>query len=178
MSAAAVVEAVRSGQVSAAEVVQAAVARAERAHPELNAVAVPLYEEATAAARAVDGALPLAGVPVSVKESFEVTGTPACGGVEALAVARSQHDADVVAALRAAGAVPIAKGNLAQLLWFAETDNPSTAARITRGRSTARRAARAGGMPRWSLPAWCRSRSVPTSAAASASPRTAAASRR
>ncbi len=124
MSAAAVAEAVRSGQVSAAEVVQAAVARAERAHPELNAVAVPLYEEATAAARAVDGTLPLAGVPVSVKESFEVTGTPACGGVEALAQTRSQHDADVVAALRAAGAVPIAKGNLAQLLWFAETDNP------------------------------------------------------
>ena len=72
----------------------------------------------------MDGTLPLAGVPVSVKESFEVTGTPACGGVEALAQTRSQHDAEVVAALRAAGAVPIAKGNLAQLLWFAETDNP------------------------------------------------------
>ena len=128
MSAAAVARLVRSGQVSASEVVQAAVARAEGVHPQLNAVAVGLYEEAVDAAVAFDVAgarrLPLAGVPISVKESFEVTGTPACGGVEALAGARSRRDADVVAALRAAGAVVVAKGNLAQLLWFAETDNP------------------------------------------------------
>src|SRR6476646_4007990 len=124
MSAAAVAELVRSGQVSAAEVVQAAVDRAEHADRRLNAVAVPLYEEAAAAAREADRSLPLAGVTVTVKESFEARGTPACGGVEALASARSRRDADVVAALRAAGAIVIAKGNLAQLLWFAETDNP------------------------------------------------------
>jgi fatty acid amide hydrolase len=124
MSSAAVAELVRSGQASAAEVVQAAIDRAEHADRRLNAVAVPLYEEAAAAARAVDRSLPLAGVPITVKESFEVAGTPACGGVEALASARSRRDAEVVAALRAAGAIVIAKGNLAQLLWFAETDNP------------------------------------------------------
>jgi fatty acid amide hydrolase len=124
MSAAAVAELVRSGQVSATEVVQAAVDRSQRVHPQLNAVAVPLYEESAGAARAVDRSRPLAGVPVSVKESFEVTGTPACGGVEALASARSRCDAEVVGALRAAGAVVVAKGNLAQLLWFAETENP------------------------------------------------------
>ena len=124
MSAASVAELVRSGQASAAETVAAAVARAEGVNPRLNAVAVPLYEDAAVAAGAVDRRLPLAGVPVSVKESYEVAGTPACGGVEALASARSRRDADVVAALRAAGAVVVAKGNLAQLLWFAETDNP------------------------------------------------------
>jgi fatty acid amide hydrolase len=124
MSATEVAELVRSGQASAAEIVATAVDRAERVHPQLNAVAVPLYEEAAAAARAVDPSSPLAGVPVSVKESFEVTGTAASGGVVALADGRSRRDAAVVTALRAAGAVVVAKGNLAQLLWFAETDNP------------------------------------------------------
>src|SRR5439155_99673 len=119
----------RRGEVSAAEAVAGAIARAESVQPRLNAVAVPLYEEAAAAARRLDRdaaarRLPLAGVPVTVKESYEVSGTPACGGVEALADVRSRQDARVVAALRAAGAVIVAKGNLAQLLWFAETDNP------------------------------------------------------
>jgi fatty acid amide hydrolase len=44
--------------------------------------------------------------------------------VEALAAERARSDGRIVAALRAAGAVPIAKGNVAQLLWSAETDNP------------------------------------------------------
>jgi fatty acid amide hydrolase len=128
MSAAAIAQLVRSGRASPAETVAAAVDRAERGQPELNAVAVQLYGEAAEAAAALDAAttrrLPLAGVPISVKESFEIAGRAASGGVEALAGGRSRSDADVVAALRAAGAIVIAKGNLAQLLWFAETDNP------------------------------------------------------
>ena len=128
MSAAELAGLVHHRQASAAEIVAAAVGRAERADARLNAVAVPLYEKALAAAGALDAAeargLPLAGVPVSVKESFEIAGTAASGGVLALADDRSRRDAAVVAALRAAGAVVVAKGNLAQLLWFAETDNP------------------------------------------------------
>jgi len=61
---------------------------------------------------------------VTVKESFDVAGTPSSGGTEALARARADGNARVVDALRAAGATVIAKGNVAQLLWFAETDNP------------------------------------------------------
>ena len=69
-------------QISAEEAVAAAVGRAERADARLNAVAVPLYEEAVAAARRLDeriAALPLAGVPITVKESFEIAGTPRAG---------------------------------------------------------------------------------------------------
>jgi Asp-tRNA(Asn)/Glu-tRNA(Gln) amidotransferase A subunit family amidase len=119
---------VRAGELSAAETVAAAIERAEHAQPSLNAVAVPLYERAVDDACRFDAdrsaSRPLAGVPVTVKESYEVTGTPASAGVEALAEVRSRRDADVVTALRAAGAVIIAKANLAQLMWFAETDNP------------------------------------------------------
>lgn len=93
----------------------------------MNAVAVPRYDEALAEARRLDAGardLPLAGVPVTVKESFDLVGTPSSGGVEALAHARPDRNARAVDALRAAGAAVIAKGNVAQLLWFAETDNP------------------------------------------------------
>jgi fatty acid amide hydrolase len=121
---------VRDGHVTAAETVEAAIARAEESQPRLNAVAVSRYEAAVADARRLDRdraaarSLPLAGVPVSVKESLDLAGTPSSGGVEALAARRSERDGRVVAALRAAGATIIAKGNVAQLLWFAETDNP------------------------------------------------------
>jgi fatty acid amide hydrolase len=128
MSAAAVAARVRSRETSAAEVVAAAIEATEAAQERLNAVAVPLYDEALAAARRLDergaGDLPLAGVPVSVKESFDVAGAPTSGGVEALASTPATADAAVVRALREAGAVVLAKGNVAQLLWFAETENP------------------------------------------------------
>jgi Asp-tRNA(Asn)/Glu-tRNA(Gln) amidotransferase A subunit family amidase len=116
---------VRRGELSAAESAAAAIERAEATHARLNAVAVAHYEQAVAAAgRLAGSALPLAGVPVSVKESLDLAGTPSSGGVEALANARAAEDGRIVRALRAAGAVPVAKGNLAQLLWFAETENP------------------------------------------------------
>jgi Asp-tRNA(Asn)/Glu-tRNA(Gln) amidotransferase A subunit family amidase len=133
-SAAAIARQVGGAEATAAEIVGAAVERAEASQPLLNAVAVPVYEQAAAAARSLDrdlgarqpaaGRLPLAGVPTTVKESLDLAGTPSSGGVEALAKTRAPVDGRLVAALRAAGAVPIAKGNVAQLLWFAETENP------------------------------------------------------
>jgi fatty acid amide hydrolase len=128
MTAAEVAADVRAARTSAAEVIEAAIARSEASQTHVNAVAVPRYDEAAAVARRLDQSelarLPLAGVPVTVKESFDLAGTPSSGGVEALAPTRATTNAAVVDALHAAGAMIIAKGNLAQLLWFAETDNP------------------------------------------------------
>jgi fatty acid amide hydrolase len=127
-TAAELAQRVRRGEISAEEAVMAAIGRAETSHACLNAVAVPRYEEAVAAARRLDEApsprLPLAGVPVTVKESFDLAGTPSSGGVEALARTLATSNAAVIDALQVAGAVVIAKANLAQLLWFAETVNP------------------------------------------------------
>ena len=114
-------------EVSAAELAEAAVGRAQTRGAELNAVAVPLYAEASAAAGRIDArpaARPLEGVPVSVKESLWVRGTPFCAGVPRLAGARSRSDGAVARALRRAGAVILCKGNVAQLNWYAESDNP------------------------------------------------------
>ena len=126
LSAREVAALVRAGELTAAETGAEAATRA-RAAEGLNAVAVPLFDDAGArAARRGErwSDEPLAGVPISVKESIDVAGAPSTGGVVARAGTPVQRDADLVSALRAAGAMVVAKGNVAQLLWFAETDNP------------------------------------------------------
>jgi len=122
---------IRSGDFSAREVVEAHVRRIEAVNPGLNAVVLPLFERALAEADAADarrargeGLGVLHGVPVTIKENFDVAGTPTTAGV----VARRSHvalqDAAAVARLRDAGAIVVGKTNLAQLMLFVESDNP------------------------------------------------------
>ena len=114
-------------EVSAAELADAAAERAQTRGAELNAVAVPLYADAAAAAARIDArpaGRPLEGVPVSVKETLWVRDTPCSAGVPRLAGSRSRSDGAVARALRRAGAVILCKGNVAQLNWYAESDNP------------------------------------------------------
>ena len=110
---------IRSRDVTAAEVVEAHLARIAAVNPELNAVTVTLADEARAAAAAVDRAVtgraplgPLAGVPFTVKENIDVAGSATTWGVAALAGQIAAADAPVVARLREAGAIPIARTNL------------------------------------------------------------------
>jgi fatty acid amide hydrolase len=125
-SAGRVARAVTAGEARAADVARAAVGRAEAATGQ-NACAVPLHAEAVADAERIDArgaARPLEGVPVSVKESLWVRGTPCCAGIDRLAGVRSRRDGEVARALRAAGAVILGKGNVSQALWYAESENP------------------------------------------------------
>lgn len=59
---------VRSGDVSPPELVDAAIARAEKVNPDINAIAERTYDAARAAAKTVDRNLPLAGVPFAIKD--------------------------------------------------------------------------------------------------------------
>ncbi len=118
-------------ELSAAQVVEAHIARIEAANPPLNAVVVRRYDEARAEARAADGRLtsgapvgPLHGVPVVIKECIDVAGTPSTSGLPSRASTRATADEKHVARLRAAGAIVLAKTNVAQLLAFLESDNP------------------------------------------------------
>ncbi|TGW07047.1 amidase, partial [Mesorhizobium sp. M2D.F.Ca.ET.145.01.1.1] len=54
---------VRKGDVSAIELTEAAIARAEATRPEINATAETLYDAERARAKSIDRSLPLAGVP-------------------------------------------------------------------------------------------------------------------
>jgi amidase len=122
---------IRSGQVSATELVEAHLRRIEQVNPCLNAVAEVLEETARQSAARVDreraqgNPLPaLAGVPFSIKDSIEVKGTVCTAGtLGRKSAAPSIQDATVVARLRDAGAIPIARTNLPELLFAFESDN-------------------------------------------------------
>ncbi|TPK95396.1 amidase [Mesorhizobium sp. B2-4-12] len=72
---------VRKGDLSAIELTNAAIARAEATRPEINAMAEPLYDAARARAKTIDRSLPLAGVPFAIKDlGIAVKGVPSHGG--------------------------------------------------------------------------------------------------
>ena len=116
---------------SAVEAVRGCLARIEELNPRLNAVVEVLGESALRAAAESDvrrerGELlgPLDGVPFSVKDSIEVAGTVCSAGTLGFRErARSERDATLVARLRGAGAIPVARTNLPDLLFAFESDN-------------------------------------------------------
>jgi amidase len=122
---------IRAGRVSATEVVGAHLDRIEALDPRLNAVVLRDDDRARLAAAALDAALaagrpvgPLAGVPVTVKEAFDVAGLAStCGMAEHLGRVAGA-DAPAVARLRAAGAVILGKTNVPVQLADLQSDNP------------------------------------------------------
>lgn len=129
--AAEVARRVATGQISAREVVDEAIARIDAVDEQVNAVAFRRFEEARREADALDAARgrgetlgPLAGAPLSVKECFFLPGTPATIGVDRYVGAVYEEEYGPLARLRAAGAVVVAKTNVPQLMVMHETDNP------------------------------------------------------
>ncbi|MFV0307364.1 MAG: amidase [Desertimonas sp.] len=111
--------AIRGGKVTALELLKAYLARVDELNPALNAVVVDDREVAMKTARAADRAVksgkrlgPLHGVPMTVKESFAITGHPVTFGQPAMADNVLDRDAVVVERLRAAGAVIFGKTNV------------------------------------------------------------------
>ncbi|MBD0263183.1 MAG: amidase, partial [Tolypothrix sp. T3-bin4] len=86
LSATEIAQAIAKGELSASEVVEAHIQRIEAVNPQLNAVVVPLFEQARAEATRVKAFdetslhKPLYGVPITIKESFDVVGTPTTVG--------------------------------------------------------------------------------------------------
>ncbi|MBI2769944.1 MAG: amidase [Burkholderiales bacterium] len=122
---------IASGETTSAEVVEQHIARIEKVNPLLNAAVVKRFDAARTEARAADArqragdALgPLHGVPITIKECLDLEGTASTFGMESRAAHRAEADEVHVARLRAAGAIPIAKTNVAQALFYYESDNP------------------------------------------------------
>jgi fatty acid amide hydrolase len=122
---------IRDGELSALAAVTAHIRRIEEVNPALNAVVVPLFEQARQDARDLDRARaagaalgPLHGVPITVKECFEVAGTPATLGIANRRGHLAAANGPLVARLRAAGAVVLGKTNVSQLLQALDSDNP------------------------------------------------------
>ena len=108
-------------EISSREVVEGLLARIEAVNPAVSAIRVVLGDRALAAADEADAAVaagaelgPLHGVPFTIKENVDVAGTATTSGVAALTEAIAERDAPSVAGLRAAGAIPIGRTNLAE----------------------------------------------------------------
>src|ERR1051326_2780452 len=119
------------GEISSVEAVEAHIDRIERVNPRLNAVVVKRYDAARVEAREADErrargeALgPLHGVPITIKEALDLIDTPSTFGLPSRASVLARQDDLYVARMRKAGAIILGKTNVAQLLYYIESDNP------------------------------------------------------
>jgi amidase len=153
--------AIRAGQVSALEALEALIARIQQLNPALNAIVTLDIEGARRTAQEADAALrqgqvwgPLHGVPVTIKDSFETAGLRTTSGYPPFAERIPTEDAPPVARLRQAGAIVLGKTNLPALASgiqsnnpvFGRTNNPWDLARTPGGSSGGAAAAIAAGL--------------------------------
>ncbi|MEC9093992.1 MAG: amidase family protein, partial [Planctomycetota bacterium] len=103
-------EKIRLGEMTSFELTQQCIDRIKEVDPEVNAVVIPLFEQALEAARRMDELAaedkylgPLHGVPISVKECFFVADTDSCLGVDGLTNRPSEEDGRMVQRLKEAG---------------------------------------------------------------------------
>ena len=163
---------IRTGQISSAELVGAALERIEALQPTINAFTHIDAEGALAAAEAVsaDDPRPFAGVPIAIKDTAPVAGMPYTMGSDIFGDFVPGHDAFLVRRIRDAGFVIVGKTNMPEFgilpvsepRRFGPVRNPWTRT----GRPAAPRAA----PPPQSRRACFRSRTEATAAARSESP--------
>ncbi|MET8876238.1 amidase [Nocardia sp. NPDC004604] len=151
--------ALRAGEVTSVELTDEAIARIERDDKVINAICVPDFDRARAAARSADQARargedrPLLGIPVTVKESYNIAGMPTTWGMPMHRNYVPSEDAVQVSRLKAAGAVILGKTNVPFMLrdWqsfneiYGTTNNPWDHERTSGGSSGGSAAALASG---------------------------------
>ena len=159
LDATALADLVRRGEVTAVELVEAAIERIERLNPALNAVITRMDDQARAAAAvhgAADKAAPCAGVPFLLKDLIaEYAGVAIAEGSRFLhGRCVSTHDSELVVRLKRAGAVIAGKTNTPEFgllpttepALYGPTRNPWDTQRTTGGSSGGSAAAVAAGI--------------------------------
>ncbi len=131
-NSAAIVAAIRDKRISATDVVEAALARAEQMK-HLNAFITLNTNGALAAAKKIDAMVaagqplpPLAGLPIVVKDNINTADLPTTGGTEALRNARPKANAPSLQKLIDAGAIVIGKTNLHELAFGITSTNAAS----------------------------------------------------
>ena len=121
---------IRQCEVSPVEVVQASLQQIERLNPSINAFMEVCAEEALAAARAADVRLmaggdipPLLGLPLTLKDSFDLTGHATRTGSLLREREVAQQDSWAAARFKAAGGIIVGKTSTPEFLMNYETDN-------------------------------------------------------
>jgi amidase len=146
---------VRSGEVSPAELLEAAIARIEEHNPALNAVIRTRYDAARSEAAQIDPSAPFAGVPFLLKDLVAtIGGEPTGNGSRLLKSLPMPRDSELVRRFRAAGVVIAGRSNTPEFgltpytepAAFGPTKNPWSAAHSPGGSSGGSAAAIASGM--------------------------------
>ena len=150
---------IAAGKMSPLEAVDAAIARIEHLDTHINAVVVCDFDRARDAAKEMGKSspsdpTPLFGVPMTIKESFDIAGLPTTWGHEAHRDNIATSDSAVVRKLKAAGAIFLGKTNVPPDLadWqsnnpvYGRTNNPHDHERSPGGSSGGSAAAVASGM--------------------------------
>ena len=163
-TAAEMATALAAGEVTAAELTGRALERADAWQPVGNAFSQRWADEAVDAAAAADrarpdGERPLAGVPIAVKDLFDVAGHETTGCCAAYAGRLAARDAPTIGRVRDAGLVIVGKTNQHELAAggtnrvsaCGPTRNPWDPARMTGGSSGGSASAVASGTVPWSL---------------------------
>lgn len=127
-SATALAEKIRTKKVSCVDVMSSFIARSKQVNPMLNCVVDERYEDALKEAEAADRLLasgtyttdelreqkPFLGVPISTKDCIEVNGMLYTSGLWVRRHTRGKEDAEAIALMRAAGAIPFALTNVSE----------------------------------------------------------------
>ena len=129
MSATDIVAAIRDKKITATEVLKAAIARADQVK-DLNAMIFVNKDPALAAAAEIDewsrrGPLPLAGLPIVVKDNINTADLPTTGGTPALQNAQPTANAPSLQRLLKAGVVILGKANMHELAFGITSTNLS-----------------------------------------------------
>lgn len=138
---------IRNGETTVYEVVSKHLEKLKKVNPEINAATKIFEKEALAEAKALDENgdknLPLFGLPCSIKETFAIAGEEITAGSLRRKPTFCKEDAVMVAKLRAAGAVVIARSNIPEFamtgessnLRYGTTNNPLDVSRVAGGSS-------------------------------------------
>jgi fatty acid amide hydrolase len=131
MTATEMAGAIRTGELSSREAVESCIRRIEEVNAVLNALVMPRFEEALVEADAADrarsegaGMGPLHGVPITIKDQFDLAGFPTTLGVPNRAAQVAAQDGPLVGRLRHAGGIVLGKTNVPQLCYYHECNNP------------------------------------------------------
>jgi len=125
--------AIRAGEVSSRDAVEAHIERLRAVQPRINALAADRFDAARREAEAADRRVaeaddderlpPLLGVPCTVKESIALAGMPNCAGLLARRDHRATESAPAAARLVDAGAIPLGVTNTSEMTMWIESQN-------------------------------------------------------
>jgi amidase len=124
LDAVGVSEAIQTGRVSRAEVVEAAIARTEAVNAALNGLAYKAFDRARAQAAAPARAGLFSGVPTFIKDNVDVAGLPTMRGTDAWPPRPAQADGDFTRMYLATGVTALGKTQMSEYGFSASAEHP------------------------------------------------------